>query len=286
MSDIFAGQPSDAGPLAEIYDLEHDEIKEDLVFYREMAARARGPVADLGCGSGRLFGPLLAGGATKILGVDGSASLLERAAKRLVAEPTLRRAADEGRIELLRADVRIVERPDRYALAILAGVLSHLDGPEEALRALDHAARLLVAGGRLIMDGLGPGGLPTATCHSRSIGAGTSAAARWFDAANWCGTRLRRGCASSSRRSSTSGSPMVRYRGFRRATGSGIHLLTASSGWWGRRGWRSKRPSARTIWSRSTEKANVASWSRAVQSGRGEDHREEWGCQLNRSGFC
>ncbi|MEP6680571.1 MAG: class I SAM-dependent methyltransferase [Chloroflexota bacterium] len=161
MSDIFAGQPSDAGLLAEIYDLEHDEIKEDLVFYREMAARGRGPVVDLGCGSGRLFGPLLAGGATKILGIDGSAALLERAAARLVAEPMLRRAADAGRVELLRTDVRIVERPERYALAILAGVLSHLDGPEEALRALDHAARLLVAGGRLIVDGLGPGGLPS-----------------------------------------------------------------------------------------------------------------------------
>ncbi len=161
MSDIFAGQPSDPGLLAEIYDLEHDEIKEDLVFYREVAARGRGPVADLGCGSGRLFGPLLAGGATKILGIDGSAALLERATERLAAEPTLRRAADAGRIELLRADVRIVERPERYALAILAGVLSHLDGPEEALRALDHAARLLVAGGRLILDGLGPGALPS-----------------------------------------------------------------------------------------------------------------------------
>ena len=161
MSDIFAGQPSDAGLLAEIYDLEHDEIKEDLVFYREMAARGRGPVVDLGCGSGRLFGPLLAGGATKILGIDGSAALLERAAARLAAEPMLRRAADAGRVELLRTDVRIVERPERYALAILAGVLSHLDGPEEALRALDHAARLLVAGGKLIVDGLGPGGLPS-----------------------------------------------------------------------------------------------------------------------------
>jgi len=160
MSDIFAGQPSDAALLAEIYDLEHDEVKEDLVFYREMVARGRGPVVDLGCGSGRLFRSFLAGGATRILGIDGSAPLLERAAARVAGDPVLRAAAESGRIELQRGDVRMVERRDRFALAILAGVLSHLDGPEEALRALDRAARLLTPRGKLILDGVGPGGLP------------------------------------------------------------------------------------------------------------------------------
>lgn len=161
MSDIFADQPSDAALLAEIYDLEHDEVKEDLVFYREMVARGRGPVVDLGCGSGRLFGSFLAGGATRILGVDGSAPLLERAAARVAADPALRAAAEAGRLELLRADVRVVEAHDRFAVAVMAGVLSHLDGPEQALRALDRAARLLARNGRLIVDGVGPGGLPS-----------------------------------------------------------------------------------------------------------------------------
>ena len=161
MSDIFAGQPSDAALLAEIYDLEHDEVTEDLVFYREMLARRRGPVADLGCGSGRLFRSFLAGGATRILGVDGSGPLVERAAERVASDPALRAASADGRIELQRADVRLVERRDRFAVVVMAGVLSHLDGPEEALRALDRAARLLTRRGRLIVDGVGPGGLPT-----------------------------------------------------------------------------------------------------------------------------
>jgi SAM-dependent methyltransferase len=160
MSDIFAGQPGDAALLAEIYDLEHDEVREDLVFYREMVARRRGPVADLGCGSGRLFRSFLAGGATRILGVDGSGPLLQRAAERLASDPALHAASADGRIELLRADVRLVERHDRFAVVVMAGVLSHLDGPEEALRALDRAARLLTRRGRLILDGVGPGGLP------------------------------------------------------------------------------------------------------------------------------
>lgn len=57
-------------------------------------------------------------------------------------------------------DVRTARHPHRFSLAIMAGVLGHLDGPEEALRALTAAHRLLKPGGRLIVDGLGPGALP------------------------------------------------------------------------------------------------------------------------------
>ena len=42
LSDILAGQPGDAELLAEIYDLEHDAIDEDLAFYREMGAARAG----------------------------------------------------------------------------------------------------------------------------------------------------------------------------------------------------------------------------------------------------
>ncbi len=147
--------------MAEVYDLEHDEIVEDLVFYRELSARNPGAVVDLGCGSGRLFAALLSGGATRIVGVDGSDSLLQRAASRVASDPRLSEAAAEGRIELVQADVRTVRHADRFALAALAGVLSHLDGPADARLALDAARELLADDGTLIVDVLGPGGLPT-----------------------------------------------------------------------------------------------------------------------------
>jgi SAM-dependent methyltransferase len=160
LSDILAGQPSDATLLAEIYDLEHDGLTEDLAFYREWARRSPGDVIDLGCGSGRLFESLIAGGARRIVGIDGSPALLARAAARIEANPRLRAAGAEGRIELAAGDVRRVRSSDRFALAILAGVLSHLDGPEDALRALGSARGLLAPEGTLIVDVLGPGGMP------------------------------------------------------------------------------------------------------------------------------
>ena len=160
LSDILGGQPTDASLLAEIYDLEHDAIDEDLAFYRQIARRHPGAVIDLGCGSGRLFGPLLAGGATRLVGVDGSPSLLERAAARIEGDARLSAARAAGRIELLEADVRRIRHGERFALAILAGVVAHLDGPEDALRALTAARQLLTADGVLVVDTLGPGGLP------------------------------------------------------------------------------------------------------------------------------
>jgi SAM-dependent methyltransferase len=146
--------------LAELYDLEHDEIGEDLAFYREWARRMGGATIDLGCGSGRLFGVVLEGGAQRIVGIDGSRALLERARLRIDADQRLRAARDDGRIELALGDVRTLRRPDRFRLAILAGVLAHLDGPEDALRALDAARRVLESDGVLIVDILGPGSLP------------------------------------------------------------------------------------------------------------------------------
>lgn len=160
LSDILDGQPADPARLAEIYDLEHDAIGEDLVFYREMSRRAPGATVDLGCGSGRLFASMLAGGASRIVGVDGSAALLDRARQRIERDPALTRARDAGLIELVHVDVRSVRRPDRFGLAVLAGVLPHLDGPEDAVRALGAARRLLARDGMLVIDTIGPGGLP------------------------------------------------------------------------------------------------------------------------------
>jgi SAM-dependent methyltransferase len=167
-ADIFAGQGADPETLAELYDLEHDEVVEDLAFYREMTRRAGGAVLDAGCGSGRLFRSFVEGGANRVVGVDGSAALLRRAELRIAEDQVLRSAQAGGRLELVHGDVRRLpalglgaKLPGRGAsLAVAAGVLPHLDGPEEAVALLSGIAGLLAPHGRLVLDDLGPALLP------------------------------------------------------------------------------------------------------------------------------
>jgi SAM-dependent methyltransferase len=166
--DIFAGQPTDADLLAELYDLEHDQITDDLIFYREQTRRSGSAVLDLGCGSGRLFRSFAAGKGRRIVGVDGSAALLRRAQARIGAERLLAAAREQGRLHTVLGDVRRLEQlPLRPLLGhaganlvVAAGVLPHLDGPEDALGMLSGARPLMAAGGRMILDDIGPGLLP------------------------------------------------------------------------------------------------------------------------------
>lgn len=162
-ADIFASQPGDEDLLAEIYDLEHDAVVEDLPFYREFARRSGGRVLDLGCGSGRLFATLFEGGASRMVGVDASAALLRRAQARIAVHVGLAGTAADGRLVLQRGDVRALatlDIKDRFDLALAVGVLPHLDGPEDALRLLGGVRSLLAAGGRLVIDDLGPAAMP------------------------------------------------------------------------------------------------------------------------------
>jgi SAM-dependent methyltransferase len=162
-ADIFASQPADEDRLAELYDLEHDELIEDLDFYRELTRRTAGPVLDLGCGSGRLFGTLLDGGAPRLLGIDASAALLRRAEARIGGDERLAAAGRVGRLSVMRGDVRAISTlniRERFGLAVAVGVLPHLDGPEDALRLRGGARSVLARGGRLVIDDLGPAEMP------------------------------------------------------------------------------------------------------------------------------
>jgi SAM-dependent methyltransferase len=167
-ADIFARQPTDAETLARLYDLEHEGVVEDLIFYREQTRHSGRAVLDLGCGSGRLLRTFAAGKARRIVGVDGSAALLHRAEERIAAEPLLAAAREEGRLHLVHGDVRGLEQlalrqllgPAGANLVVAAGVLPHLDGPEDAVRMLIGVVALLAPGGRVILDDLGPALLP------------------------------------------------------------------------------------------------------------------------------
>jgi SAM-dependent methyltransferase len=166
--DIFAGQPTDDETLARLYDLEHDAVSEDLIFYREQVRHSGNVVLDLGCGSGRLLRTFAAGKARRIVGVDGSAALLRRAEHRIAAEPLLAAAREQGRLHLVHGDIRQLGQlslkpllgTSGANLVVAAGVLPHLAGPEEALLMLAGVGPLLAAAGRVIIDDIGPALLP------------------------------------------------------------------------------------------------------------------------------
>ena len=163
LTDIFGNQPGDTDRLAELYDLEHDEQTDDLVFYREFARRARGAILDLGCGSGRLLPALLDGGApARIVGLDGSPALLARAERRLAADDRLRHASETGRLLLAAGDVRDIPVPDRFSLIVAVGVVPHLAGVADAGRMLRSIRRRLTDRGRAVLDLPGPAALPEA----------------------------------------------------------------------------------------------------------------------------
>ena len=165
MRDIFGDQPADADALAELYDLEHEVFVEDVPFWRELARRHPGPSVDLGCGSGRLFAPLLEGGARPLIGIDGSSALLARARERVAGDPRLGHAAATGRLHLRPGDVR---RPPVTAdevgggasLVVVAGVIPHLDGTRDLARLLAALRPLLARDGVVVLDDLGPAQLP------------------------------------------------------------------------------------------------------------------------------
>ncbi|HEX6655440.1 MAG TPA: class I SAM-dependent methyltransferase [Candidatus Limnocylindria bacterium] len=167
-ADIFAGQPTEGDLLAQLYDLEHDEVTEDLVFYREQTRRHGPVVLDLGSGSGRLLRSFAAGKGRQIVAVDGSAALLARAERRVAAEPLLAASLAQGRLHLVQGDVRHLRqlslrpllRPHGANLIVAAGVLPHLGGPEDALAMLTGARELMAVDGRLVLDDLGPDLLP------------------------------------------------------------------------------------------------------------------------------
>jgi SAM-dependent methyltransferase len=140
----------DAGPSVDYYDLRQQDgpgtpIEGDVAFYRRQAKRARGPILELGCGTGRVTFPLADAG-LDVTGLDASRAMLRVARRKLRATP-------RPKVRLVRGDMRRFTLRRRFALVII---------PFRAFQALltvrDQRAclacirRHLRPGGRLIID--------------------------------------------------------------------------------------------------------------------------------------
>jgi SAM-dependent methyltransferase len=126
--------------------------------YQDFARRTGGPILELACGSGRLMAPLLELG-ERVVGIDSSGPMLERARQALGGAGLLRRAT------LHEADVRRFALDERFKLAIYGldsfGLLLDAD---DQLAALRQICQHLSPGGLLVVDvsnGNGRGAEPT-----------------------------------------------------------------------------------------------------------------------------
>jgi SAM-dependent methyltransferase len=128
--------PTTAGELARLYDLDLSEDPGDLDLYRALADRADGPILELAAGSGRLAVPLAAAG-HDVTAVDRDPAMLARARDRASGA-----GIPDGRLELVEADLLELSAPDpaRHALAFIAlnslMLIASRDAQRAALRVL------------------------------------------------------------------------------------------------------------------------------------------------------
>lgn len=149
-----SGEPS-GDPYAEIaawYDLEHDGFSADIEMLSELLAGARERLAilEVGAGSGRLLAALAAAG-HRVVGVEPSAAMRARGAKRLAALPE----RVSRRAQLIAGDATHLDQPDgdRFDIALLGlGTYGHLISFAERESTLSLLFERLQPGGQLILD--------------------------------------------------------------------------------------------------------------------------------------
>jgi SAM-dependent methyltransferase len=141
-------RPTAAQALARLYDVDLLDDPGDLDLYRAVAARADGPVLELGVGSGRLAVPLAESG-WRVTGVDRDPAMLARARARADAAG----AEVTARVRLVEAAAGDVRLADRFRLGFIALnsllVFGDRVAQAAAVRALaDH----LEPGGLVVVD--------------------------------------------------------------------------------------------------------------------------------------
>jgi SAM-dependent methyltransferase len=147
--------------IAELYDPWSVSVTEDVGFYLEEARRARGPVVELGVGTGRIAVPIAADG-IRVIGVDSSEGMLAVCRRRAqLAGVELDLRLGDLREPPVEARVPLVICPFRSFL--------HMRTDEDRRRALAAACGLLLPGGRLVFDVFAPGADDVETTHDRWI---------------------------------------------------------------------------------------------------------------------
>ncbi len=138
------------GGIASIYDGEYRDFDADVALYLSMLrdARVRGPVIELGCGTGRVALPVVRAG-YRVTGVDISPEMLARARRRRRTLP----AEQAMRLRFSLQDMTSFSFPRRFSAALVAfstfALVTDPDGRASCLERIHHH---LDPGGLLLID--------------------------------------------------------------------------------------------------------------------------------------
>jgi SAM-dependent methyltransferase len=150
MSDVSVDE---YGAVADLYDyVVPYRNRADVAFFVDEAVTSRGPVLEIGCGTGRVLIPTARAG-LEIVGLDSSPGMLEECLRRLRAEPS----AVQEKVTLVPADMRRFDLGRRFALITIPfRPFQHLLTVEDELSCLESVRRHLADDGRFIFDVFNP----------------------------------------------------------------------------------------------------------------------------------
>lgn len=162
MSEQIGASPYDL--IAGLYDRWNRSVVEDIGFYVEEAVASRGPVLELGVGTGRIAVPIAFTG-VKVIGLDSSAAMLELCSERALA------AGVADLIDLRLGDLRDPPLPETSVPLVISPFRAflHLLSDDERLFTLTRIHDLLQPGGRFIFDVFAPTEKDVTETHGRWI---------------------------------------------------------------------------------------------------------------------
>jgi ubiquinone/menaquinone biosynthesis C-methylase UbiE len=134
---------------APFYDWENAQTlgRRDVPFWKRVAGAAKGPVLELGCGTGRVTRPLARAG-IDVVGIDRSAPMLARA----ITNSPIRQLTSS--LRLVRGDIRALPFAARSFSMVLApyGILQSLTRPSDLTATLASVARVVERRGTFGID--------------------------------------------------------------------------------------------------------------------------------------
>lgn len=120
----------------------------DVEFFVALAKESRGPVLELGCGTGRVLLPIARAG-VEIVGIDLSSRMLDVCRKKLAGEDSDVR----NRVQVIEGDMRQFDLNRKFALITTPfRSFQHLLTVEDQLACLRCVAQHLAPGGRFVLD--------------------------------------------------------------------------------------------------------------------------------------